>query len=65
MATVKEKSLEYSEKNDPILAEVRRAREQLQKELEANPEEVHQRALRHIKEFGFTMAKRKPAKPKK
>ncbi len=51
------------ERSDHILAEVRRARIELEKEIAQDAERVHQRALRHAKELGFNISNRKPVKP--
>ncbi len=62
MGNTKIKVGESLEFTDPIVAEVRKARLDLAREIEKDPEAVHQRALRHMKEYGFRSAKLKPLK---
>jgi hypothetical protein len=61
----RDSSIQATERKDPILREVRSAREELAREIELNPEAVHRRALQHAKELGFKISKLKPIKPKK
>ena len=45
---------------DPIVAEVRRAREEVTREWKRDPELFYKKAFQHAKELGLKVAKLKP-----
>jgi hypothetical protein len=62
MGNTKMKPKQNSEGVDSVISEIRKARLELAVEIEKDADAVHQRALQHMKEYGFRSANLKPKK---